>query len=182
MTSFFSRLLKRLDQFAEWTGQGLSLLVLVLVVAVFGVVIRRYGLQLPTTLWQEVGQYTHAILFMGALAYTLKRDGHVRVDVFYRPAPPKVKALINLIGTLLFLLPFCVFMWHMSWGYVATSWSLWERSRETGGLPFVYLLKTMLLVAPGLLILQGIAEVLRALLTLGGNFPQPEGDAAWVSK
>ncbi len=176
---FAAHLLKWLDFFADCVGYGLSLLVLVLVVAVFGVVVRRYGLQLDTTLWQEIGQYAHATLFMGALAYTLRRDGHVRVDVFYRPARPTIKAAINLLGTLLFMLPFCVFMLLMNWEYVANSWALMERSREAGGLPYVYLLKTLLLIAPILLIIQAIAEILRALLALFGRpeiYSQPEGN------
>jgi len=105
---------------------------------------------------------------MVGAAYTLKHDGHVRVDVFYQHYSERKKALINLLGTLLLLLPTCLFILIICWPYVLDSWAIYERSIEGNGLPWVYLLKTLLLIQPSLLIVQGVAEALKNLLILKG--------------
>ncbi len=103
-------------------------------------------------------------LFMLAAAWTLRENGHVRVDIFYADAPPRRKALVDLLGALLLLIPFALSLLILSLPYVARSWSILERSRETSGLPFVYLLKTLIPVFALLLVLQGIvAGAARAL-------------------
>jgi TRAP-type mannitol/chloroaromatic compound transport system permease small subunit len=99
----------------------------------------------------------------------LKTDGHVRVDIIYRHLPARRRALIDLLGALFLLLPVCGFLLWISWDYVATAWSLREGSRETGGLPYVYLLKTLIPIAAGLLILQGISQALGSLATVLGD-------------
>ena len=105
-------------------------------------------------------------------AYTLKHDGHVRVDIVYRRLSYRGKALVNLLGTLLLLLPVCFYIIASSWEYVAFSWSLREGSQEAGGLDAVYLLKTAIPVMAMLLLLQGIAIALHSLLQLLGFEPQ----------
>ena len=81
---------------------------------------------------------------MLAAAWTLREDGHVRVDIFYADAPPRRKALVDLLGALLLLLPFALVLAWLSLPYVARSWAILERSRETSGLPAVFLLKTLI--------------------------------------
>jgi TRAP-type mannitol/chloroaromatic compound transport system permease small subunit len=93
-------------------------------------------------------------------------DGHVRVDIVYQRLSARGQALVNLLGALLLLLPVCTFLLWISWDYVATAWSLHEGSPEAGGLPYVYLLKTLIPLAAGLLILQAISQVLHSLTTI----------------
>ena len=106
---------------------------------------------------------------MLAAGYTLYNDGHVRVDIFYREASAKYKATIDLIGTLLFLWPVCVLIIYVSWPYVASSWSVLEGSRETSGIPGVFLLKTVIPIFAVIVILQGVSTVIRSVITLGSN-------------
>ena len=118
---------------------------------------------------QESALYLHAALFLLGAAYTLKKDGHVRVDIFYRGFSAKRKALVDLLGTLLLLLPVCGFLLWTSWDYVSTAWSIREGSQETGGLPYIYLLKTLIPVAVVLLIVQGISQILASLSLLSAD-------------
>lgn len=139
-----------------------------MLLATFGVVVMRYGLDLGTQAVQETVIYLHAAVFMLGFAYTLKAGGHVRVDIFYQKLGIKRQALINLVGTLFLLFPMCGFILYSSIDYVAFSWRLNEGSPEPGGLPFVYLMKTLIPVSAVLLLLQGLAELLRNLtITLG---------------
>jgi TRAP-type mannitol/chloroaromatic compound transport system permease small subunit len=94
------------------------------------------------------------MVFMMAAAWAFQADEHVRVDIFYRDRSPHDKAWVNLLGTLIFLLPFSIFLLIIAWDYVAASWSAMESSREAGGLPLVYLLKSLILVLPALLLIQ----------------------------
>ena len=148
---------------------GLELwLALALVLVTFAVVVLRYLFQFGSIAMQESILYLHASLFLLGAAYTLKRDGHVRVDIFYRGFTPRGKALVDLLGSLLLLLPVCSFLLWVSWDYVAGAWALREGSPEAGGLPFVYLLKTLIPLAAALLILQGVSQALASLGTLAG--------------
>ncbi len=156
----------RLDGIAERVGNAAAWLALGLVMMTFAVVMLRYLFQLGWIAMQESILYLHAALFLLGAAYTLKRDGHVRVDIFYRGFTAKRKALIDLLGSLLLLLPVCSFLLWVSWDYVTTAWSIYEGSQEAGGLPYVYLLKTLIPVAVMLLILQGISQALSSLSIL----------------
>ena len=156
----------RLDRLAETTGQASAWLTLLLVLVTFTVVVLRYVFQFGSIAMQESILYLHATVFMLGAAYTLRKDGHVRVDIFYRGFSAKHKALVNLLGSLFLLLPVCSFLLWASWGYVANAWSIHEASGETGGLPYVYLLKTLIPLAAFLLILQGISQALASLGTL----------------
>lgn len=155
-----------LDDFAEWTGRVVSWLALLLVLVTFSVVVLRYGFNYGSIALQESILYLHASLFLLTGAYTLKQDAHVRVDIFYRGFSPDYKAWVNLFGALFLLLPVCLFVSWVSWDYVSSAWSLREGSRETGGLPYVYLLKTLIPLGISLLAVQGISQVLASLVTL----------------
>ncbi|MGB5299153.1 MAG: TRAP transporter small permease subunit [Thiogranum sp.] len=156
----------RLDRIAELVGNAAAWLALALVLVTFSVVMLRYLFQLGWIAMQESILYLHASLFLLGAAYTLKKDGHVRVDIFYRGFSQKRKALVDLLGALLLLLPVCSFLLWTSWDYVITAWSIHEGSQESGGLPYVYLLKTLIPVAVVLLILQGIGQALSSLSVL----------------
>jgi TRAP-type mannitol/chloroaromatic compound transport system permease small subunit len=161
-----TRFADHLDQFARRIGHGTAWLSLGLVLVTFGVVVLRYLFGIGSIALQEAILYLHASLFLLGAAYTLKVDGHVRVDIFYRHLSARGRATVDLLGALLLLLPVCGFLLWISWDYVASAWSMREGSRETGGLPYVYLLKTLIPIAAGLLILQGISQALRSLVTL----------------
>jgi len=122
---------------------------------------------------QESITYLHATLFMLGAAWTLKEDGHVRVDIFYSKQSRRTRAWIDLAGTLLLLLPVSAFILFSSLDYVAASWSVRESSQEAGGLDAVYLLKTTIPVMAVLLILQGSAIILKNFLVITGN-DQPD--------
>ena len=106
--------------------------------------------------------YMHGSVFMLAIAFTLKEKAHVRVDFLYERFNDQVRALIDMLGTILFLIPVNAFIFWISLEYVNFSWSLSESSAQPGGLPAVYLLKTLIPVMAGLVTLQGIAEFLKA--------------------
>jgi len=152
-----------IDRFTEYSGRAVAWLSLVLALVVCGLVITRYAFRISLPALQEAALYLHATLFMVGAAFTLKSDGHVRVDIFYRGWSPRTRAWVDCIGTLVFLLPVCVLLLMTSWDYVAASWSVRETSSDPGGLPWVWLLKTLLLILPVMLILQGVAELLRRL-------------------
>jgi TRAP-type mannitol/chloroaromatic compound transport system permease small subunit len=140
-----------------------------MVLVTFAVVVLRYLFDLGWIAMQESVTYMHATVFMLAAAYTLKGDGHVRVDIFYRRFGVRGRAVIDLIGSLLLLLPVMGFIFLMSWDYVMESWRVMEGSREAGGLPFVYLLKSLIPLMAALFIVQGSAVIIRSLLTLTDN-------------
>ena len=114
--------------------------------------------------------YLHATLFMVGAGYTLLHGGHVRVDIFYRDARPRRRALIDLLGVVLFLLPVCVIIGWASWPYLEQSWSGLRRLEGgPSGIHAVYALKTMILVFVILMALQGLSLALHAVLTLAGR-------------
>lgn len=172
------RIAMRLDGLAETTGRGIAWLTLGMVVITFMVVVLRYGLQIGSIALQESVTYLHAIVFMLGAAYTLKHDGHVRVDIFYQKVTARHRAWINLLGTLLLLLPTCILIFASSLGYVANSWSILEGSQETGGLDGVFLLKTAIPLMAVLLLLQGSSLALHSVLQLAGREPSGRDETA----
>ncbi len=165
-SNFLSRTVRLLDNLSEWTGKTVSWLALLMVVSTFIIVVMRYVLNSGNVAFQESVIYMHSFLFLLGAAYTLKHDGHVRVDIFYRPLTERKKAWVNIIGTLFLLLPVTLFIAYISWEYVATSWAQTEGSQEAGGIPYRYILKSALIVMPVLMILQGLAELGRCILVL----------------
>jgi TRAP-type mannitol/chloroaromatic compound transport system permease small subunit len=155
-----------IDSLCRWIGYVVAWLTLAMVLVTFTIVMLRYGLNTGWIAMQESVIWMHAMVFLAGAAYTLQQDGHVRVDIFYRNFGSRGKAWVDLLGTLLLLLPTCGFIFYTSWDYVATSWSLQEGSRETGGIPAIYLLKSFMLLMALLLILQGLAIAWRSLLHL----------------
>ena len=163
------KMIIKLEQTSEISGRFIAWLTLFIVMLTFIVVVLRYIFDIGSIAMQESISYLHAFVFMLGAAYTLKHDGHVRVDVFYRNMTPVKKAWVDLLGTLLLLFPVCLFIFFSSWDYVLTSWSQLEQSGEAGGLAYVYILKTTLLIMPTLLMLQGSALALKNLLLLKNN-------------
>ena len=155
-----------IDQINDLTGKGIAWLSLVMVVVTCAVVIARYVFSVGSIGLQESIMYMHGAVFMLAIGFTLKEHGHVRVDVFYERFSPATKIAIDIAGHLLFLLPFCAFVLWTSIDYVSFAWSLKESSAQPGGLPGVYLVKGLIPAMAILLMLQGIGEILKAVLLL----------------
>lgn len=166
----------RIDHFTTAVGRGAAWCALFIVLIEVAVVLMRYVLGLGSIWLQESIIYGHAGLFMLAAAWTLRANRHVRVDIFYADAPPRRKALIDLVGTLVFLLPFCLALLWLSLPYVGRSFAILERSREASGLPFVYLLKALIPLFAVLLALQGVAQLIRAALVLAGGEASPAAE------
>jgi TRAP-type mannitol/chloroaromatic compound transport system permease small subunit len=139
-------------------GAGVSWLTLAMVAVYFGVVVLRYLFSAGSIALQESVTYMHAAVFMLAAAWTLARDGHVRVDIFYSRWSARARDWADLAGSLLFLLPVAVFILAVCIGFVTESWRIRESSAQPGGLPYVYLLKTLILVMAAQLVLQALAQ------------------------
>ena len=159
-------LVRIIDGFTERCGLALSWLCLGMTLVTCAVVLLRYGFGIGSVASQESVTYMHATLFMLAAAFTLQRGGHVRVDIFYRRFAPRTKAWINSVGAILFLLPFCCFIIGSSWQFAGDAWAIREDSAESGGIPAIFLLKTLLPLMGLNLGLQGLAELLRNALSL----------------
>ena len=155
-----------IDRINDVIGRAVSWLALFLVLTQFALVILRYVFGIGSIFIQESVLYAHGTLLMMAAGYTLAADGHVRVDIFYREATARRKALIDLIGVLLLLLPFCAAVAVTAWPYVLESWLTLEGSRETSGIPALFVLKSVILGFAALLALQGLALALRSAATL----------------
>ena len=159
----------KIDALNERVGQLAAWLVLIMVFITFLVVVLRYGFNFGRISLQETTTYLHAFVFMLAGAYTLKHNEHVRVDIFYQNMSFRNQAKVDFFGTLFLLLPIAGFIIWISFDYVSNSWKLLEGSREAGGLPLVYILKTLIPLMAVLLFLQAISLAGRAWLTLRTN-------------
>jgi TRAP-type mannitol/chloroaromatic compound transport system permease small subunit len=173
MKETVARIADGIDRVTAAIGRVAAWCCLYMVLAEFAVVVMRYALGVGSIRFQESVLFAHAALFMLASAWTLQIDGHVRVDVLYAQAAPRTKALVDLFGTIAFLFPVVIAVAVLSIPYVARSWTILEGSREAGGLPFVYLLKTLIPLFAVLLGVQGIVQIIRAALVL----TEPRRDA-----
>mgnify|MGYP001825738196 FL=1 len=148
------------------SGRTIAWLTVVMVLLTFTIVILRYGFNLGWIWLQESLTYLHVAVFMVAAAWTMQQDGHVRVDIFYNDMSERKRCIVDLLGTLVFLVPFCLFIIIIAFPYVANSWKLMESSREAGGLPMLFLLKSLILVMPALLLGQAFLNVTDAIRIL----------------
>jgi TRAP-type mannitol/chloroaromatic compound transport system permease small subunit len=160
-----------IDRVVAVIGRAVAWLALLVVLVQLAVVVLRYLFGIGSIWLSEAVIYGHAAMFMLAAAWTLQQNGHVRVDVFYAEASPRAKALVDLCGALLLLLPFVAVIAWYGFPYVARSWTILERSREVSGLPFVYLLKSLIPLFALLLGLQGVSQAIRAALVLRASGP-----------
>jgi TRAP-type mannitol/chloroaromatic compound transport system permease small subunit len=175
----------RIDRLNRTVGRAAAWLALAIVLVQFALVVGRYAFDLGSIWLTEAVTYGHAGLIMLAAAWTLSAGGHVRVDVFYAHAGARTRALVDLAGSLLLLLPFMLVLVWLSAPYAARSWTVLERSQEVGGLPLVFVLKTLIPVFAVLMAMQGVAQAIRAASLLippprageGGARSAPGGDA-----
>ncbi len=150
-------------------GRIFSFFSLGIVLVCFLVVTMRYLFRAGSVPMQDLYVWLNGMMFMGIAGYTLMRDGHVRVDVFYRDAPTRRKALIDMVGVVVFVVPFLAVLAVWSFPYVKGSWRLNEVSANVGGLPGLYVLKSFILVFVVMVGLQALAMFLRGVLVLAGR-------------
>lgn len=160
-----------IDRISTILGKAASWLTLFMVLVTFIVVVMRYVFDAGLIWLQESVTWMHAVVFMVGAAYTLQQEEHVRVDVFYRTMSARHRAWVDATGVIVFVWPLCLLLAWKSYDFVAASWGLKEASRESGGLPYplVPLLKTVLLVMPVAVALQGASLFMRSLSTLRGR-------------
>lgn len=165
--------IRRIDRLSELTGRFVAWLTLAMVIVTGIVVVMRYVFDAGLIWLQESVIWMHAVVFMLGAAYTLRREEHVRVDIFYRGMPPRRRAWVDAIGVVVFLLPLTAFLGYTAWDFVQVSWSLREASRESGGLPYPLLpiLKTSLILMPVLVAAQGISLLWRSVRVIRGDRP-----------
>ncbi len=168
------RISRFIDTCTEYIGRWTSWLVLVMVIIGVWNVGGRYlgrwtGAKLSSNAYLEAQWYIFDLIFFLGAAYTLKHNEHVRVDVFYNRLNRQQQALVNLLGSVLFLIPFCLIVIFFSWDTVVASWEIGEVSPDPDGLPR-YPIKTMIIVAYALLIFQGISEIIKNVAILSGRF------------
>lgn len=168
---------RTIDRLNDAVGRGVAWLTLAMVLITFAVVILRYVFSLGWVWMQESYVWLHGIVFMLGAGYTLLHNGHVRVDIFYRPASDRHKAWVDLLGVLVLLLPVISVSLFFSLDYVIKSWAGLEESREAGGLPGLFLLKSVIWGFCVLMALQGLSLAGRSVLTLSGQkLPEYSGE------
>lgn len=152
-----------INRFNNVIGRSIAWLVLVMVITMCTSVILRYAFG-ATMVWQtDLIRYCHSLVFLLAAGYTLRDNKHVRIDIFYQRRSKRGQAIVDIVGTILFLWPFCIAIAYYSTDFIADSWGLMEHSAEYGGLPGVYLLKTCIWCYCLTLGLQGISTILHAV-------------------
>lgn len=159
---------------SHYTGRCVAWLTLFMMLLTCLIVLLRYGFGIGSIALQESVLYLHALVFMLGAAYTLKDDEHVRVDVFYRDFSATKKAWVNILGGIFFLLPFTIYTTYLSLDYVSASWRVLETSPEPGGLPFVYLLKTLIPIMMICLIVQGLADIAKNIAVVKAEKTQKD--------
>jgi TRAP-type mannitol/chloroaromatic compound transport system permease small subunit len=169
MRNAMTAIADRIDRLTRAVGRAVAWLALAIVLVQFALVLARYVFSFGSIWLTQSVIYGHATLIMLAAAWTLAAGGHVRVDVFYAQASARTRAIVDLIGSLLLLLPFALMLLYLSVPYAARSWAILERSQEVGGLPLVFVLKTLIPLFAVLMALQGAAQAIRAAAALGGG-------------
>ncbi len=164
--------IRLLDSLTHITGTTTAWLTGIMVIITALVVGLRHGFGIGSVALQESVTYMHAAVFMLGAAYTLKQDGHVRVDILHKTMSPRARAWVEVLGSLLFTLPVMVFIGWGSLDFVRESWRIGEGSTDSGGLGGVYWLKTLIPLMALSVALQALAEMLRNLLVLMNLIPQ----------
>jgi len=157
-----------IDRLSTLLGKAASWLTFFMVLVTFVVVVMRYVFDAGLIWLQESVIWMHAAVFMVGAAYTLLHEEHVRVDIFYRRMGSRARAVVDFLGVILFLLPLCGFLALKAYDFAAVSWSIHETSREPGGLPYpmIPVLKSIVILMPILVALQGVSLMQRSLATL----------------
>lgn len=167
------KLSRGIDRFSGWIGQALTWVALALVALGVINVVGRYlgaqlGMQLSSNALLEAQTQAFDLMFLLGACYLLRRDGHIRIDILHGRLSPRVQAWIDIVGTIVVLIPFCILLIWLSLGYVGNAWSRLEMSPNPGGLP-LYPIKTVIPLAFGLLLLQGLSELIKRFAIVTGH-------------
>ncbi len=157
-----------IDSFSDKVGWLVGWLTTIMVLIVFYDTVMRYAFNQGNVALQELEWHLFAIVFLIGAAYTLKEGGHVRVDILFINFNARTKAWVNFLGTLVFLIPFCIMVIWSTKGFIMNSWAVREVSPDPGGLPARYILKSMIPLGFSFLIVQGVSEALKNLLVIVG--------------
>ena len=160
------KIISLIDTFSELSGRSVAWFAVALTILTGYDTLARYLFQSGSVALQELEWHLFALLFLLAAAYTLKHDAHVRVDLIYAKLTPRGKGIIDVIGTLFLLLPFCVLMIATSWNFAYASYNIAETSGDPGGLPYRWFLKGAITVGFSMLLLQAISMLLNSLLII----------------
>lgn len=166
MRKTLQTLSRAINQLNETVGRSVAWLTTVLVLVIGYDVAARYLFNTSSAGIVELEWHLFSFIFLLGAAYALKHDRHVRVDVFYQNFTPRQQAWVNLVGTVLFLLPFCYVILVESWQFTVNSWSMQEGSPDPGGLPARYLVKAAIPLGFLLLLLQALSLLFTSILTL----------------
>ncbi len=154
---------KFIDDFNVKVGKLFSWLLLLMVLFTSLIVVLRYLFNIGFIWMQELVRFFYAAVFLICAAYTLAEDAHVRVDIFYSKLSIKKKCIVNLIGSIIFLLPVCFITFYYSYSYVLNSWAQFEGSLEERGLHAVFIMKTFIWIFSFMLFAQGISIVSKSI-------------------
>ena len=158
-----------IDGLNEWVGRAAAFAALGLVLVVFTDVVMRYLFHTSFVFIQELEWHLYALVFLIGAGYTLRHDGHVRVDIVYQRLRPSIRAWIDLIGVVVFLIPGCVMVIITSFKFSYVSWSILEGSPDPGGIPFRFLIKGAITVGFSLILIQGASMGIHSLLRILGK-------------
>ena len=170
--SVLTQLSRIIDKINNFIGNLCAIFVFSMVLVVFAVVVLRYGFNIGFIWMQEVYVWLHSFVFMLGAGFTYLANEHVRIDVFYRDASKKYKAIVDMIGNIILLLPFLYIIWKYSFSFVYRSFLMNEVSREAGGMPALFVLKSAILWFCIVLFLQVISNICKSLLTLSNKRSQ----------
>lgn len=157
---------KILDKFTDIIGYIAAVALLLMLLNVFYDVIARYFFRASSIGMQELEWHLFTVVFMFGISYALKENAHVRVDMFYDTMKPKRQALINIIGSLVFIIPFSILIIEGGYGFALESYNLGEMSGDPGGLPHRWIIKSAIAVSFVFLIIATISFMLHNLQTL----------------
>ncbi len=166
---FLLRIVHLIDALNTWVGRFVAWTTALVVCVVFVDVVMRYAFKTSYVFTQELEWHLFAFIFLMGAGYTLLKDGHVRVDIFYQRMSPKAQAWINFIGVLLFLIPGCYLIIATSMKFAVNAFSIMEGSPDPGGIPFRWVLKACIPAGFVLVFLQGISLGIKSLLTIVGK-------------
>ncbi|MES9971187.1 MAG: TRAP transporter small permease subunit [Candidatus Thiodiazotropha sp.] len=174
---FLLQLEKAVNGFSDLLGRIAGVLLILLLLNVFYDVIMRYLFNDVSIGMQELEWHLYATVFLLGVSYTLRHNGHVRVDLIYERQSLKRKAWIDILGTLIFLFPFAILVGYYGLDFVRESFEMGEQSGDPGGLPYRWLIKSMIPFAFFSIVVSGIGLLLHSINTIRGfhtEQPRPE--------
>ncbi len=166
-------LAKAIDTLSERVGRIIAWLALLVALLSAGNALMRYGFSYSSNAYLEAQWYMFSLIFLLGGAYALKKNAHVRIDLIYGRLSQRARAWIDLLGTLLFLIPMALGVLYLAWPWAMTSLAVWETSPDAGGLPR-WPIKLALLLGFALLALQGLSELIKRIAFLAGVYALAE--------